>query len=102
VFAYAFDPADPNVVHDTMDIVAVDRFDADFSLTGDTWAEADLGLWPTSVSSYGYSIACAAYRKGELAPSYSERLPADGEDLTDEAGVYDPKKPMPTESNCPN
>lgn len=102
VFAYAFNPNDPSVIRGPMDIVTVDRFDADYRITGDTWAEADRGLWPDRSSSYGYSIACAAYARGELAPSYSERLPADGANTPDEKEVFDPKKPMPTASNCPS
>jgi hypothetical protein len=102
VFAYAFDPVDPEVVHGPMDIVTVDRFDADYSVTDNRWAAADRGLWPGSVSSYGYSIACAAYKGGQLAPSYSERVVGEGAEDVDEKDAFDPKRPMPTTSSCPD
>jgi len=102
VFAYAFDPADPDEVQGPMNIVTVDRFDADYIVTDDQWAVADQGLWPASVSSYGYSIACAAYGRGELAPSLSEYVTGDGAEDVDEKSAFDPKSPMPTTSNCPD
>jgi hypothetical protein len=102
VFAYAFDPADPDEVHEPMDIVTVDRFDADYTVTDDQWAKADQGLWPASVSSYGYSIACAAYDRGELALSLSEYVVGDDKEDFDEKNAFDPKSPIPTTSSCPD
>jgi hypothetical protein len=85
-----------------MDIVAVDRFEAEYVVYDERWAEPDQGLWPGSVQSNSYSMACAASNRGELAPSYSERLADNGEEIADEADMFDPEAPMPTSSNCPD
>jgi hypothetical protein len=100
VFAYAFTPADPDKITDPMDIVTVDRFEADYTITDGRWAAADQGVWSTEVHYFGYSIACEAYERGELAPSYSERAPTTGEPV-DRTRAFDPKSPLPTKSTCP-
>jgi hypothetical protein len=103
VFAYAFAPADPDEIQSPMDIVAVNRIDADYTITDDRWEEQDQGVWPGAASGYTYSMACEAFKRGELAPAYGERLTTtEGEDTTDEEAVFDPKSPMPTTSTCPN
>jgi hypothetical protein len=103
LFAYAFAPADPDDIQDPMDIVAVDRTAADYTITDDRWAEQDRGLWPGTASGYTYSMACEAYKRGELAPTYSERLvTTEDVDTIDEETVFDPKSPMPTASTCPD
>ena len=102
VFAYAFTPSDPDEIQGPMDIVAVERIDADYTITDARWAEEDQGVWPGTASGYTYSMACEAYKGGELAPSYSERLvTTEGEDTLEEETVFDPKSPMPTTSTCP-
>jgi len=99
VFAYAFDPGDADVV-DAMDIVTVDREDADYTITNGDWAASAQGVWPGAVSAYGYSIACDAYERGELAPAYSERRPGGLGSGLDEKQAFDPKAPMPTADTC--
>jgi hypothetical protein len=102
VFAYAFAPADQDDIQGPMDIVAVNRVDADYKITDDRWAEQDQGIWPGVASGYNYSVACEAFRRGELAPAYSERLiTTEGEDTADEEAAFDPRSPMPTTSTCP-
>jgi hypothetical protein len=100
LFVYAFAPSDPEEVREPMDVVAVSRFAADYSVTDTRWPEADRGVWPADVTSHTYSAACDAADRGELAPSHSDRdVPA--EDVAvDEARVFDPESPMPTTSNC--
>jgi hypothetical protein len=100
-FAYAFEPEDPDEITGPMDIVAVDRFEAEYIIYDERWEELDQGLWLGAVQSNSYSMACEASKRGELAPSYSERVPDNGEDIPDEAEMFDPKAPMPTTSNCP-
>lgn len=102
VFAYAFAPAAPDEIQSPMDIVVVNRIDADYTITDDRWAEQDQGVWPGVASGYTYSMACEAFKRGELAPAYRERLiTTDGEDAADEEAAFDPRSPMPTTSTCP-
>jgi len=99
-FAYAFAPA--GEVAGPLDIVAVDRFEADFAITDDRWPTPSRGVWVEEVEWYGYSIACAAYRRGELAPSYSDRTTTpEAMDDSEKARFFDPTQPMPTTSSCP-
>ncbi|MPZ86087.1 MAG: hypothetical protein GEV28_39240 [Actinophytocola sp.] len=101
VFAYAFDTLTPERVTDAMDIVAVDRWEADYVLTDDRWPEDNQGLWLDKVQGYGYSIACTAYKEGSLAPAYSERIDGDDADPEAEDRYFDPSKPLLTDSSCP-
>ncbi|HEX6356914.1 hypothetical protein [Actinophytocola sp.] len=102
VFAYAFAPSAPDRLNDLMDIVTVDRFEADYTITDERWPETDRGLSPGPVRGYGYSIACDAYQRGELAPSYSgQRQPPDPDDGLDATAAFDLEYPLPTTSSCP-
>lgn len=102
VFAYAFTPKDPDEIQAAMDIVVVDRIDADYTITDDRWETPDEGIWPGKVNGYTYSMACAAHKRGELAPSYSEQTMAEeGEDTVNEEEAFDPKSPISTTSTCP-
>lgn len=101
IFAYAFDPGGADIV-DAMDIVAVDRQDADYTITDTRWPANAQGLWPGKVQAYGYSIACDAYGRGELAPTYSERHQDSTGTEQDEKDAFDPKSLIPTESTCPD
>jgi hypothetical protein len=101
-FAYAFEPEDPDDITGPMDIVAVDRIEAEYIIYDERWEEPDQGLWRGAAQGSSYSAACEASKRGELAPSYSEYLPDNGEDIPDEKEMFDPKAPMPTTSNCPD
>lgn len=105
VFAYAFAPADPETVLRPMEIVAVDRFEADYAVTDTRWQTPDQGVWPGAATGFSYSIACEAHKNGELAPNQSERTltdetPTPPHDL-DETKAFDPKSPIPTTATCP-
>lgn len=102
VFAYAFHTDDPARLIDVMDIVAVDRVDADYLIYDEQWEESSQGIWPGEVDGFGYSVACKAYENGYLAPYYSERQVAIGPDTeTDDPDEYfDPAHPMVTEGGC--
>jgi hypothetical protein len=101
VFAYAFDPGDADIV-DVMEMVTVDRMQADYRILNGEWVGADQGLWPGAVQAYGYSVACAAYDKGNLAPAYSEPNLGGTGTADDEKNAFDPKTPIPTTSSCPD
>lgn len=102
VFAYAFAPADRAKVRIPTDVVTVDRFEADYTITDDRWPRSSRGVWPGQVNSYHYGMACALFRTGMLAPGYSERLPVSDQDTAEdeETAVFDPKQPLPTASTC--
>jgi hypothetical protein len=99
VVAYPFHTDRPDEIHNAMEIVAVARSEVDYRVVLDGKASSQ-GVAPIGFRGYGYSIACGPFKKGLLAPSYSERItPATGAQR--EAKVYfDPSQPMPTESNC--
>lgn len=99
VFAYAFAPTDPDEIQDSMELVAVTRFEADYTVVDANWPEADRGVWVTEVHGFGYSIACEAFRRGELAPSYSEPVPTDAEPLN-KTTAFDPNAEWPTSPTC--
>jgi hypothetical protein len=101
IFAYAFDPGDAHIVN-VLDMVTVDRMQADYRILDGTWATSDQGLWPGSVQAYGYAVACHAYDKGFLAPAYSEPNwggAGPGTDK-DKKNAFDPKASIPTTSTC--
>lgn len=101
VFAYAFHTDEPDRLLDAMDIVAVDRFQADYLIFDDEWVEGSQGIWPGDIEGYGYSIACTAYDDGFLAPAYSEReLEFDAGEDDDPERYFDPDQPLAIEDNC--
>lgn len=99
VFAYAFAPEDPDEITNPMEIVTVDRFETDYTITDERWTPEDQGVWLTSIQGFGYAMACDAYERGELAPGYSEP-PKPGADTMDSTRAFDPDVPIPTTSNC--
>lgn len=100
LFAYAFAPADPDKINDPLQIVTLDRFEAEYTITDGRWPSAAQGVWVTKVQSSGYAMACGAYRRGELAPGYSEQVMGSGESI-DRTRAFDPNSPLPTGSTCP-
>ena len=98
-FAYAFAPLDLAQLTGPLDIVAVERFKADYLYHDDRWPPASQGIHPGSTEAFSYSIACEAYKRGELAPTYSER-PHLTPPATNEAAAFDPAQPLPKTANC--
>lgn len=100
VFVYAFQPAGPVPLTAAMDVLVVVRADVDYVLrTGQRWSKGSRGLWYGAASGHVYSISCAAYRAGLLAPAQVERTVA----APGEPGVYfDPASPLPTTGGCPH
>jgi hypothetical protein len=101
VFVYAFHTDNPDKIVDVMDILVVVRADVDYIFrTGDYWAKSSWGWWYGKTGGYAYSIACDAYRKGFLAPAFTERTQTEvsGQDRT---AYFDPSSPLPAASGCP-
>jgi hypothetical protein len=100
VFVYAFQPAQPLRLVDAMDTIVVVRADVDYVLrAGERWAEGSQGLWYGQATGYAYSIGCAEYRRGFLAPATSER--AVTPDTTGEpASYFDPASPVRSTEGC--
>ncbi|MPZ86086.1 MAG: hypothetical protein GEV28_39235 [Actinophytocola sp.] len=109
LFAYAFDhDVDHDVGDDTgtgprspMDVVAVDRFEADYLVTDERWPASGRGLWPNLVRGYGFSVGCAAYAAGTLAPAFSERVLAVRRGRAEPERYLDPDAPLAKIGNCP-
>lgn len=102
VFAYAFDAEDDAKLADVMDIVAVDRWDTDYSVLTGKYAPSSLGIWPVRSQGYTYSMGCEALRKGFLAPAYSEPRAnaAINAPPKDRTTYFDPTSTLPANSTC--
>ncbi|OLF16609.1 hypothetical protein [Actinophytocola xanthii] len=100
VFVYAFQPTQPLRLVDAMDTIVVVRADVDYVLrAGERWTEGSRGLWYDNATGYAYSIGCAQYRRGYLAPATSER--AVTPDTTREpASYFDPASPVRFTDGC--
>jgi hypothetical protein len=102
VFVYAFDPPRPADVVDVMDAIVVVRAEVDYKLlTGPRWTPGSQGWWYGDTGGYGYSIACATYRKGYLAPAFSENVNTDVRPRQDRTAYFDPTSPLPAAGGCP-
>jgi hypothetical protein len=101
VFAYAFAIDDPGKLTDPMDIVAVDRWDVDYSVLTSGYTPSSLGIWPVRSQGFTYSMGCEALRAGYLAPAYSERRDPGGTSTQGDRGTYfDPGSALPATSTC--
>jgi hypothetical protein len=101
VFVYAFSADSPDQVKSVMDILVVVRAEVDYVLrTGERWTASSRGWWYGEAGGYAYSIACDTYRKGFLAPAYTE--PGGTEISGQERSRYfDPASPVPAANGCP-
>jgi hypothetical protein len=101
VFVYAFHTNAPDKIVDPMDILVVVRAAVDYVLrVGNRWTPGSQGWWYGEAGGYAYSIACDAYRKGYLAPAFTER-PATEISGQDRDAYFDPDRPLPEASGCP-
>lgn len=93
VFAYAFEPPDPERLTDQMELVAAVREKVTYLITPE-------GLWPVDSAGFQYSIACQAAKDGFLAPRFTE--PArQGKGLPgDERRYFSVEGQMPTANTC--
>lgn len=102
VFAYAFAPDTPDKLTNAMDIIAVDRWDVDYSVLTGKYTASSLGVWPVRSQGFTYSMGCEALRAGFLAPAYSERrADATASAPPGNGGAYfDPGSELPASSTC--
>ncbi|MFL6142534.1 MAG: hypothetical protein ACJ72N_11805 [Labedaea sp.] len=101
VFVYAFSADSPDQLTSVMDILVVVRAEVDYVLrTGQRWTPASRGWWYGEAGGYAYSIACDTYRKGFLAPAYTE---PGGTEVSgqDRSRYFDPASPLPAATGCP-
>ncbi|OLR95334.1 hypothetical protein [Actinokineospora bangkokensis] len=99
LFAYAFTA--PERLADPMDAVVVVRADVDYVLReGSQWTSSSQGLWYGHVAGYGYSIACDAYERGFLAPTYRNPDAFRPPPQSDPGAYFDPDAPLPGEIGC--
>ena len=103
VIAYAFDTAKPENLTGPGDIVAFARENETYSLvSGDEYYKEDQGLGFGGSEGMTYSMACAQFMAGYLAPSYSEPhvASATNSGRAPETAVYDLNQPMGGEHGC--
>lgn len=101
VFAYAFNTDSPDKLADAMDIVAVDRWDVDYSVLTGRYTPSSLGVWPVRSQGFTYSMGCEALRAGFLAPAYSERRANAAASTPGNRDVFfDPGSELPASSTC--
>jgi hypothetical protein len=101
VFVYAFHTDSPERVTDPMDILVVVRAEVDYVLhAGERWARSSQGWWYGDTAGFAYSIACDTYRKGFLAPAFTERTRTKVSG-PDRDVYFDPDRPLPAATGCP-
>ncbi|GAB3875500.1 hypothetical protein GCM10029964_019840 [Kibdelosporangium lantanae] len=102
VFAYAFNTDHPDQLTDPMDVVAVDRWDVDYSVLTGNYKPSSLGIWPVKSQGFTYSMGCEALREGYLAPAFSEKhgTPKTDEPPPDRTTYFDPGSTLPATSTC--
>ncbi|MCE7011531.1 hypothetical protein LWC34_53285 [Kibdelosporangium philippinense] len=101
VFAYAFDTSEPDRLRNAMDIVAVGRWDVDYSVLGDKYAATSRGVWASRSHGFTYSMGCDALQAGYLAPAYSQRRDGEGSDQSEDRTAYfDPSADLPSQTTC--
>ncbi len=102
VFAYAFNNDKAEQLTDVMDIVAVDRWDTDYSVLTGQYTASSLGIWPVRSQGFTYSMGCEALREGYLAPAFSEQHAKAATESTtrDRTRYFDPSSTLPANSTC--
>ncbi|MFC0113351.1 hypothetical protein [Kibdelosporangium aridum] len=102
VFAYAFGIDEPDRLRNAMDIVAVGRWDVDYSVLGDKYTPNSRGIWPSRSHGFTYSMGCDALRAGYLAPAYSQRRATESPDnqSEDRTAYFDPDAEVPSQATC--
>lgn len=97
VVAYAFDPGD-RPISDPLDMVVLERWQADYVMLDDRWAPEDQGLWPGAAKAFGYSISCPAYAAGQLAPVFTNKDAKGG--LPPADNYFNLAQPLPVADGC--
>lgn len=97
VVAYAFDPGD-RPISNPLDMVVLERWQADYVVLDDRWAPEDQGLWPGAAKAFGYSISCPAYAAGQLAPVFTNKEAKGG--LPPADNYFNLAQPLPVADGC--
>ncbi|MFB8007552.1 hypothetical protein [Nocardia sp. NPDC056000] len=98
--AYAFQAPDPKAISDPMEIIVLVREEIDYTWVDDSAYDApSQGMWLDHASSFTYAGNCAWFKKGFLAPSYSD-TPSYGTQVRPTEQYFDPTIPLPTENDC--
>ncbi|MGW0181427.1 hypothetical protein [Nocardia sp. NPDC003345] len=100
--AYAFDADDPRTLTGPLDIIAVDRWEADYIWVHDAQYDAgSQGLYYGDVRGYMYPVGCVHGDKGFLAPNYSNPpFAVPDPNQPDPETFFDPEAELPAESGC--
>lgn len=93
VFAYAFEPPDPEKLTSQMEMVAAIRERVTYAITPD-------GLWPSDSTGFQYSIACGAAAEGFLAPQFTEPAKPGRGLPGDHRKYFSADGQMPAENTC--
>ncbi|MFD4675195.1 hypothetical protein ACFWNN_36090 [Lentzea sp. NPDC058450] len=92
VFAYAFEPPDPDALEHQREMVVASRNQVSYAVTPE-------GIWPSEAKGFQYSVACGAAREGYLAPQFTE--PAQGIGVVgDDRRFFSADGPLPTPNTC--
>ncbi|WP_280406567.1 hypothetical protein [Nocardia carnea] len=100
--AYAFHTDHPEQLDGPLDIIAVDRWEADYIWVSDARYDAgSQGIYYGEMRGHTYSVNCALHDRGFLAPNYSNPPDPFGEpDTRDPEYYFDPAEPVVTERGC--
>lgn len=93
VFAYAFEPPDPDQLTSQLEMVAVLRQKVTYTITPE-------GLWLSDADGFRYSIACEAAAQGFLAPRFTEPAKPGAGLPGDERKYFSTDGQLPTENTC--
>ncbi len=101
LFVYAFAGTTATRATDPMDIIVLVRADVQYIFRqGPRWTKGSQGLWyGDDVDGYAYSISCAAYKRGFLAPMTDQELTVSGA-RQERDTFFDPNAKIPAAS-CP-
>lgn len=100
IVAYAFQAPHPSAIRDPMEIIVLAREEVDYTWIDDSTYDApSQGMWIDNVHAFTYAGNCDWFRKGYLAPSYSE-TPTYGTPVRPTEQYFDPNIPLPTEHDC--
>ncbi|MGW5570403.1 hypothetical protein ACWEVD_04310 [Nocardia thailandica] len=99
--AYAFDAPHPELLDGPLDIVAVDRWEADYHWVDDPAYDAESqGIYYGEVNGHRYSVGCALGHRGFTAPNYTNSAWTGSPSDRPAEAYFDPTQPLPTEDGC--
>ncbi|MEV6069017.1 hypothetical protein AB0L82_20915 [Nocardia sp. NPDC052001] len=101
IVAYAFRPPASPVIKDPMQVIVLVREQVEYTWVDDpAYGQSSQGMHFGDIRSHTYAANCEWFKKGYLAPSYSETAKPSGTPARPTEQYFDPTIPIPTESNC--